>query len=152
MPRTVLGQLTSSEEEKLQILTDPEALKKKVEKDKNKAPFEFFKSQVAPFDLLPYVKPYHWATLMMELRANDEDYEGFIQSTPVMMPSMPHEMVFRREARLLKEQRARMPLQVNLMQTVPKEWALELVRPVRSALGSLAGPSDDARDRTRCSS
>ena len=52
-----------------------------------------------------------------------------IQSDPVMMPSMPHEMVFRREARLLKEQRARLPLQVNLMQTVPKEWTLDLVRP-----------------------
>lgn len=129
MPRSAIAQLTTSEEEKLQILTDPEALKKKVEKDKNKAPFEFFKSQVAPFDLLPYVKPYHWATLVMELRANDEDYEGYIQSAAVMMPSMPHEMVFRRDARLLKEQRARTPLQVNLMQTVPKEWSLELVRP-----------------------
>ncbi len=129
MPRGALGQLTSSEEEKLQILTDPEAVKKKLEKDKNKAPFEFFRSQVAPFDVLPYVKPFHWATLAMELRANDEDYQGYIQSDPVMMPSMPHEMVFRREARLLKEQRARLPLQVNLMQTVPKEWTLDLVRP-----------------------
>jgi hypothetical protein len=128
-PRAALCQLTSSEEEKLQILTDPEALKKKIEKDKNKAPFEFFKSQVAPFDLLPYMKPFHWATLSMELRANDEDYEGFIQSFPVMMPSMPHELVFRREARLLKEKRARLPLQVNLMQTIPKEWTLELIRP-----------------------
>jgi hypothetical protein len=127
--RGAIAQLTTTEEEKLQILTDPEALKKKIEKDKNKAPFEFFKSQIAPFDLLPYVKPYHWATLAMELRANDEDYEGYIQSGSVMMPSMPHEMVFRRDARLLKEKRARLPLQVNLMQTVPKEWALELVRP-----------------------
>jgi hypothetical protein len=129
MPRAALGQLPSSEDEKIQILTDPEALKKKVEKDKNKAPFEFFKSQVAPFDLLPYVRPYHWATLAMELRANDEDYEGFIQSSTVMMPSMPHEMVFRRDARLIKEQRARVSLQVNLMQTVPKELTLDLVRP-----------------------
>ncbi|MGO9468673.1 MAG: hypothetical protein ACLQVF_31470 [Isosphaeraceae bacterium] len=129
LPHGALGQLTSSEEEKLQILTDPEALKKKLEKDKNKAPFEFFRSQVAPFDVLPYVKPFHWATLAMELRANDEDYQGYIQSDPVMMPSMPHEMVFRRDARLIKEQRARLPLQVNLMQTVPKEWTLDLVRP-----------------------
>jgi hypothetical protein len=129
VPRGALGQLTSTEEEKLQILTDPEALKKKVEKDKNKAPFEFFRSQVAPFDVLPYVKAYHWATLSMELRANDEDYEGYIQSDAVMMPSMPHEMVFRREARLLKEQRARLPFQINLMQTIPKEWTVDLVRP-----------------------
>src|SRR5208337_787121 len=109
LPRGALAQLTSTEEEKLQILTDPEAVKKKLEKDKNKAPFEFFRSQVAPFDVLPYVKPYHWATLSLELRANDEDYEGVLQSDAVMMPSMPHEMVFRREARLLKEQRARLP-------------------------------------------
>jgi len=129
MPRGALGQLTSTEDEKLQILTDPEALKKKAEKDKNKAPFEFFRSQVAPFDVLPYVKPYHWATLSMELRANDEDYEGLLQSDPVLMPSMPHEMVFRREARLLKEQRARLPFQFNLMQTIPKEWTVDLLRP-----------------------
>ena len=46
----------TSEEERLQILTDPDALRKKLEKDKNRPPFEFFRSQVAPFDILPYVK------------------------------------------------------------------------------------------------
>ncbi len=49
----VCAQLTPSEEERLQILTDPEAIAKKIAKDKNRPPFEFFRSQVAPFDVLP---------------------------------------------------------------------------------------------------
>jgi hypothetical protein len=67
------AQLTTSEEERLQILTDPDALRKKLEKEKNRPPFEFFRSQVAPFDILPYVKPNHWATLTFELKANDDN-------------------------------------------------------------------------------
>ena len=50
-PRGALAQLSSTDEERLQILSDPEALKKKLEKDKVRAPFEFFRSQVAPFDV-----------------------------------------------------------------------------------------------------
>ena len=45
-----LAQIPQADEERLQILTDPEAIKKKVEKDKNRPPFEFFRSSVAPFD------------------------------------------------------------------------------------------------------
>ena len=56
-----LAQLPATEEERLQILTEPDALKKKIEKDKNRPPFEFFRSRVAPFDVLPYVKANHWA-------------------------------------------------------------------------------------------
>ena len=58
-----MAQLPATEEERLQILTEPDALKKKIEKDKNRPPFEFFRSQVAPFDVLPYVKANHWGTL-----------------------------------------------------------------------------------------
>ena len=45
------AQITPSEEERLQILTEPESIAKKAAKDKNQAPFEFFRSQVAPFDV-----------------------------------------------------------------------------------------------------
>ena len=122
------AQVTATEEERLQILTEPDAIKKKLEKDRNRQPFEFFKSQVAPFDVLPFVKPNHWATLSLEMRANDEDYEGFLQTDPVMLPGMPLQMVYRRDARLMKEQRGRLPQQV-LLTRIPKEWTLELVRP-----------------------
>ena len=50
------AQLTTQEEERLQILSDPDAIKKKLDKKRNRPPFEFFKSQVAPFDVLPFVK------------------------------------------------------------------------------------------------
>ena len=76
------AQLSSKDEERLQILSDPEALKKKMEKDKTRAPYEFFRSQVAPFDVLPFVKPHQWFTLTLEVRANYEDYEGSLQSYP----------------------------------------------------------------------
>jgi hypothetical protein len=122
------AQVTASEEERLQILTDPDAIKKKLEKDRNPHPFDFFKSKVAPFDVLPYVKPNHWATLTLEMRANDEDYEGFLQTDAVMLPGMPLQVVYRRDAHLLKEQRRGLPQQV-LLTRIPKEWTLEIVRP-----------------------
>src|SRR4051812_40233225 len=79
IPRSVRAQLTTSEEERLQILSDPEALKKAQEKDKSRAPFEFFRSQVTPFDVLPFIKPYQWNTVILEIRANLSDYDGVLQ-------------------------------------------------------------------------
>ena len=122
------AQLTQSEEERLQILTEPEAVKKKLEKDRTRPPIEFFKSQVAPFDVLPFVKANHWSTLTLELRANEDDYEGFLQTDGVMLLGMPTAVVYRREARLVKEQRGRLDQQV-LLTRIPKEWTLDLVRP-----------------------
>lgn len=123
------AQLTTQDEERLKILADPDAAaKKKAEEKKLKPPFEFFKSQVAPFDVLPFVKPHHWSTLTLEMRANDGDYDGLLQTDPVPMAPMPLEMVFRREARLVKEQTRALGQQV-LVHRVPKEWTLTLLRP-----------------------
>ena len=107
-----LAQLPPAEEERLQILNDPEAIKKKAEKDKNRPPFEFFRSRVAPFDVIPYVKANHWVTLIFELRANDDDYDGFLQTDPVRMLVGSQQVSYRREARLLKEKRANLGLQI----------------------------------------
>jgi hypothetical protein len=126
------AQLSSSDEERLQILSDPDALKKKLEKDKSRAPFEFFRSQVAPFDVLPFVKPYHWSTLQMELRANYDDYEGQLRFFPVDLPGMPQEIVYTRDARLVREQRARLAMQLLFppeILTKRKEMNVELVQP-----------------------
>ncbi len=120
--------MTPDQEEQLQILSDPGAPKKKTEKDKVRAPFEFFKSQVTPFDVLPYVKANHWATFALELRANEEDYDGYLQTIPVMLRGMPLELIYRRDARLLKEQRARLPFQIMLNE-VPKEWMIDMAHP-----------------------
>jgi hypothetical protein len=105
----------SSPEERLKYLTDPEALKKKInEKEKTKPPIEFFRSQIAPFDILPYIKANHWSTLSLEARANYEDYAGLIQSEAVPLLGMPREIVYRRDARLIKTQRSRLSLQMLL--------------------------------------
>jgi hypothetical protein len=125
---TARGQLPDNTEERLKMLTDPEALKKKLEKDKQRPPLEIFRSQVAPFDILPYVKPNHWVTLGIEMRANHDDYSGWLQSFPVPLLGMPQQVVYRRDARLLKEQRSRLSQQV-MLPTVPREFTFELLRP-----------------------
>ena len=134
------AQLTTQDEERLKILSDPDAIKKKLDEKKNRPPFEFFKSQVAPFDVLPFVKAHHWSTLTLEMRANDEDYDGSLETDPVPLVGMPIEMVYRRDARLVKEQRRALGQQV-LLTRIPKEWTLTL----RAARGAarrrdLAGP------------
>jgi hypothetical protein len=130
IPGAALAQLSSTDEERLQILSDPDALKKKLEKDKSRASFEFFRSQVAPFDVLPLLKPHQWSTVWLEVRANYENYDGSLQFLPVPLVGMPQEVVYAREARLVKEQRARLGMQVMLPR-VPKEKELnvELLQP-----------------------
>ena len=105
------AQITSSEEERLQILTEPDAIKKKLEKEKNRAPFEFFRSQVAPFDVLPYVKANHWSTLTFELQGQRRRLRRLLQTDPVMLWDAAR-VYYRRDARLIKEQRARRALQI----------------------------------------
>ena len=121
------AQLPDSEE-RLKVLTDPEDIKKKLDKDKTRPPLELFKTQVAPFDILPYVKANHWSTLSLELRANYEDYAGSLQSAPVRMLGLPQDIVYRRDARLPKTQRSRLSLQI-MLPVIPKELNLELQRP-----------------------
>ena len=130
IPGSALAQLSSVDEERLQILSDPDALKKKLEKDKSRAPFEFFRSQVAPFDVLPFMKPYQWSTVFLDVRANYQDYEGSLQFFPVALPGMPQEVIYAREARLVKEQRSRLGMQTMLPQfPKEKELNLELLQP-----------------------
>jgi hypothetical protein len=127
-----LAQLPPAEEERLQILNDPEALKKKAEKDKNRPPFEFFRSRVAPLDVIPYVKANHWSTVVFELRANDDDYDGFLQTDPVKMMVGAQQVAYRRGAQLLKEKRASLGLQImvpSFSAQVPKELLVEMIRP-----------------------
>jgi hypothetical protein len=110
------------------MLTDPEALRKAL-KDKQKPPLEFFRSQVAPFDVLPFVKPNHWATISLELRANYADYEGLIQTAPVRLGGK-QEIVYRRDARLLKGQPTRLGFQAMMPgPNIPRELGMELARP-----------------------
>lgn len=103
-----------------------EEAKKKSEAEK--PPFEIFRSQVAPFDVLPYVKANHWSTLTLELRANHQDYAGQLETAAVPLKGPPVAMVYSRDARLIKGQRSRLSLQM-MMPEIPREVSLELTRP-----------------------
>ncbi len=117
--------------EKFKELTNPEgALAKEREKLK-KPPFEFFRTQIAPSEIIPYTKPNHWSTLSLEMRANHAAYDGFLRTAPVRLLDMSHDLLYRRDARLLEEQDARISMQI-LIPLLPKdsnELDLELIRP-----------------------
>jgi hypothetical protein len=123
-------QLTPDAEERLKMLADPEGIKKKLEKEKERPPLEFFKSQVAPFDMLPYAKPNHWITLSIDMRANRDDYVGWLQSAAIPLLGMPQQIIHRRDARLPKDQRSRLGLQMMFPENpLPKDVVMELIRP-----------------------
>ncbi len=110
------------------VLTDPAEMEK-VKKEETRPAFEFFKSTILPNDVIPYVKANHWSTMALELRANHFSYDGWIETEPgVPLLDMPHEVVFRRDARLVKGQRSRVLLQV-MTPAIPKELPLQLIRP-----------------------
>jgi hypothetical protein len=113
--------------EKLKALTDPDDPTKLKKRETVKPPFEFYRLQVLPFETLPYVKEHHWNTSSLDLKANLADYEGQLQTVGVPLIDSPHAVMFRREARLLKGQQARLPLQVFLP-TYAKSIHLDLFR------------------------
>src|SRR4051812_35969041 len=79
VPAIARGQATAVD--KLKAMNgDLDALDAKKKKDRDRPPFEFFRSQVTPFDVLPYVKRNHWATLNMEMQANHGEYDGYLQT------------------------------------------------------------------------
>lgn len=124
-----VAQATSPAEEQLnKLLSEQEDLKKKFDKEKMRPPLEFFRSQVMPWDTLPFVKANQWITLNVEMRANHDDYTGFLQTEPVPLRAMPIEIEFFRDARLLKAQRGSVPIQLMLPR-VPKELHIRLARP-----------------------
>ncbi len=123
-------------EERYKELTDLDELTKKLDREKkNRPPFEFFRSQVAPFDVLPFIKSNHWNTLTLELRSNPVNYEGILQSASevngrpqIPLFQMSHAMLYRRDALLPKEQSVARSLQL-MMPIVPKQLIFELTRP-----------------------
>ena len=107
------------------------AEEKKIEgitKDRLRPPIEFSRSQVLPNDVLPYIKANHWTMMGLEVRANHHDYEGLLQTRPVSLLDQPNEMIYRRDARLIKGQQVRLTLPVFLP-VIPKELGFQLIRP-----------------------
>ena len=83
VPGRSLAQLSPADEERLKILTDPEASRRRSRRTRPGPPLEFFRSQVAPFDVLPLREGEPLEHLTLELRANYDDYDGLLQTRPV---------------------------------------------------------------------
>lgn len=115
------------EDERIKALTDPEAVKKRL-LEKDRPAYEIFRSQVAPFDILPYVKANHWSSVGLELRVNHLDYAGRVETAPVPLRSMPHAVVYRRDARLVNGQISKLSWPMFLPE-IPKELGLDLIQP-----------------------
>lgn len=108
-------------------LTDPDTRTDPARKDQ-RPPFEFYRTQVAPFDVLTYFKPNHWATLSQEFQANLADYQGQLRTAQIPLRNMPRSVAFRREARLPEGE----PMRLSWPAFFPQESRtldIELVRP-----------------------
>ena len=123
-----LGQFPTSEE-RLKILTDPESVKKKAEKEQGrKPPLEMLSlTQVAPFDILPYVKANHWSTDHPGADRELRRLSPALRPRPWPWLGFPQEIIYRREARLPKTQRSRLSVQM-ILPAIPKDIGLELTR------------------------
>ncbi len=123
-----LAQLSPAEEQLQRLMSDKEALKKKLDKEKARPPLEFFRSQVLPQDALPFAKANQWFSLNVELRANHDDYDGFLETQAVPLLAMPIEVEFRRDARLVKGQRTAIAMQMMLPK-IARSFGMSLIRP-----------------------
>ena len=126
-PRPALARQDPEDDILTRILTE-EKLTEAAKKDKLRPPIELSRSQVLPNDVLPYIKANHWTMIGLEMRANHNDYEGVLQSRPVRLMDQPNEMIYRRDARLIKGQQVRLTLPI-LLPTIPKELGFQLLRP-----------------------
>ena len=114
--------------------------KAKKKKKETQAPFEFFLSQVAPFDVLPLVKPYHWFTMSFQIQANGAPFDGLLQTTAeraglpqISLPETPRAMVYSRQALLPADKRVERSIQMMLPQVPPlpdtPRLIMEVARP-----------------------
>jgi hypothetical protein len=107
----------------------------KAKKKIQRPPFEFSRNQVAPFDILPWIKPHQWSTLTLEVRANGNRYEGVLQTATdiagrpqIPLLDMPRAIIYQRDALLPADQTVSRSLQV-MLPAIPRRLLLELNRP-----------------------
>lgn len=112
---------------KFRELTDPDARAEEADRQK-RPPFEFYRTQVAPFDVLTFVKENHWVSFTQEMKANLFDYEGSLRTSPILLRDMPRSVVFRRDARLPKGESMRLSWPAFLP-SHSRSLDIELVRP-----------------------
>lgn len=80
---------------KFREMAKPE-VREKAKADLERPPFEFLRSQIAPFDVLPYYKQNHWVMMTVEARSSREDFSGSIRTQPLSLFGSQREMIFNR--------------------------------------------------------
>lgn len=127
MPLEDEPEVQSEAARKYREFLSPEA-QKEAEEKRLQPPFEFYRTQVAPFDVLPFVKPNHWAWLTQEMEANLGDYRGMLRTAPVPLLGMPKNVIFRESALLPEGESRRLSWPVFLPSRT-KQLDIDLVRP-----------------------
>lgn len=117
---------------KFREMAKPES-KEKAKADLERPPFEFLRSQIAPFDVLPFYKQNHWVMMTVEARSSRDDFKGLIRSQPLSLFGSQRDMIFERTVSMDRNTPTRMsfPLFVPpryMPQKLGKIFDLDLYR------------------------
>ena len=117
---------------KFREMAEPKA-KEKAKADLERPPFEFLRSQIAPFDVLPFYKQNHWMMMTVEARSSREDFRGSLQTQPLSLFGSQRDVIFQRPISMDRNTPTRMssPLFVPpryMPQRVTKIFDIDLFR------------------------
>lgn len=117
---------------KFRELAEPKA-KEKAKADLERPPFEFLRSQIAPFDVLPFYKQNHWMMMTIEARSSREDFRGSIQTQPISLFGSQRDLIFQRPVSMDRNTPTRMSTPIfvpprYMPQRVTKIFDLDLYR------------------------
>ncbi len=117
---------------KFRELAEPKS-KEKAKADLERPPFEFLRSQIAPFDVLPFYKQNHWMMMTIEARSSREDFKGSIQTQPISLFGSQRDLIFQRPVSMDRNTPTRMSTPIfvpprYMPQRVTKIFDLDLFR------------------------
>lgn len=92
---------------KFREMSKPEA-KAKAKADLERPPFEFLRSQISPFDVLPYYKHNHWMYMTIEARSSREDFRGSVRTQPLSLFGSQRELIYERAVSMERNTPTRM--------------------------------------------
>ncbi|MFM7592413.1 MAG: hypothetical protein ACKO85_11525, partial [Isosphaeraceae bacterium] len=117
---------------KFREMAEPKA-KEKAKADLERPPFEFLRSQIAPYDVLPFYKQNHWMMMTIEARSSREDFRGSIQTQPISLFGSQRDLIFQRPVSMDRNTPTRMSTPIfvpprYMPQRVTKIFDLDLYR------------------------
>lgn len=98
---------SSAATKKFREMAKPEA-KAKAQADLERPPFEFLRSQLSPFDVLPFYKHNHWMFMTIEARSSREDFSGSVRTQPLSLFGSQRDVIFERSVNLERNTPTRM--------------------------------------------